>query len=51
MERCSIYTFFQREEFQDLKRLIYRLDKAANDIDDFFSDTLVKKIKMLKKII
>lgn len=51
VERCSIYTFFQREEFQDLKRLIYRLDKGANEVDDFFSDTLVKKFKAFKKII
>lgn len=51
VERCSIYTFFQREEFKDLKRLIYRLDKGANDVDDFFSDTLLKKIKLFRKII
>lgn len=51
VERCSIYTFFQREEFQDLKRLIYRLDKGANEVDDYFSDTLVKKFKSFKKSI
>ncbi len=40
IRRCTIYNFFEREQFKDLKRLILRLSKATKELDDFIFDDL-----------
>jgi hypothetical protein len=47
VHRCSIYNFFEREEFKFLRRLIFRLNRGTNAIDDFVSDSIRKRFKAM----
>lgn len=45
--RCAIFTFFEGERSMPLRRVVYRLNKAASIMDDYLSDSLKKKFKQM----
>lgn len=45
IHNCTIYSFFEREHFKELRRLIFRLNKATNQVDDFIFEALPKEFK------
>lgn len=45
--RCSVFTFFEGERSTPLRRVVYRLNTAANTMDDYLSDSLKAKFKQM----
>jgi hypothetical protein len=45
--RCAIFSFFEGERSVPLRRVVYRLSKAANSMDDYLSDSLKGKFKQM----
>lgn len=43
--RCAICHFFEREGSQNLRRVIFRINNAANTMDDFLTEVLPTKLK------